>query len=84
MHADMGGAEFAGAVEAIFSILALTHHQAPPTLNLVTAEPAVLGAALVGKSSRRLHIGAKAVMTNSFGFGGTNACLLFATPPAET
>ena len=69
-------------MEAIFSILALTEDIAPPTLNLEQADPKVLGGALVGGTARPLHVQPKAVLTNSFGFGGTNASLVFATAPA--
>lgn len=69
----------AGAVEAIFTVLSLRDGIAPPTLNLLDADPPILGDALVAKSARKLRDGAKAVMSNSFGFGGTNASLLFTT-----
>ncbi|MEM8979406.1 MAG: beta-ketoacyl-ACP synthase II [Pseudomonadota bacterium] len=63
----------AGAIEAIFSILALRDQVAPPTLNLddIDAEPTI---DLVGAEKRERAI--KYVMSNSFGFGGTNACLI--------
>lgn len=71
-----------GAVEAVFSILSLVDHVAPPTRNLTCPDAGnPLGPALVGQQARPLPLGPKAILTNSFGFGGTNACLLFATPP---
>eukprot|EP00887_Chlorella_sp_A99_P006495 scaffold3.g6495.t1 len=70
----------AGAVEAIFSILALHHGLAPVTLNLEAPDPPLL-AGLVAGGPARLPPGPRAVLTNSFGFGGTNASLVFATPP---
>ncbi len=64
----------AGAVEAIFSILAMRDQIAPPTLNL--DNPSVETAIdLVPHVARRRNIGV--VLSNSFGFGGTNASLIF-------
>ncbi len=71
----------AGAVEAIFTILSLFHSQAPPTLNLMQPDPALLGQALVANEVRGLRKDALSAMSNSFGFGGTNASLLFTVPP---
>ncbi len=64
----------AGAVEAIFSILSIRDGVAPPTLNLnqPSRESAVDRVAKVAQE-RRID----AVLCNSFGFGGTNASLLF-------
>ena len=70
----------AGAVEAAFTVLALANHMAPPTLNLTHQKPKLL-ASIVGPASLALPKGPIAVMSNSFGFGGTNAALLFTTPP---
>ena len=64
----------AGAVEAIFSILAMRDQIAPPTLNL--DNPSVETAIdLVAHTPRKREI--NAVLSNSFGFGGTNASLIF-------
>jgi len=64
----------AGAVEAIFSILAMRDGVAPPTINL--DHPSVESAIdLVPHQSKRRSI--EAVLSNSFGFGGTNASLIF-------
>jgi len=64
----------AGAVEAIFSILAMRDSVAPPTLNL--DNPSVDGGIeLVPHTPKERSI--KAVLSNSFGFGGTNASLVF-------
>ncbi|PWK62151.1 beta-ketoacyl-ACP synthase II [Roseicyclus mahoneyensis] len=63
----------AGAIEAIFSILAIRDQIAPPTINLdnVAAETAInLCANLAQKGEINI------VQSNSFGFGGTNACLI--------
>jgi len=72
----------AGAVEAIFTVLALHHSTAPPTVNLESPAPRLLGN-LVGPAAQPLRPGPKAALCNSFGFGGTNACLLFTTPPSS-
>ena len=64
----------AGAVEAIFSILAMRDGVAPPTLNL--DNPSVeTPIDLVPHMARKRDIGV--VLSNSFGFGGTNASLIF-------
>ena len=64
----------AGAVEAIFSILAMRDGIAPPTLNL--DNPSVeTPIDLVPHVARKRDIGV--VLSNSFGFGGTNASLIF-------
>ena len=65
----------AGAVEAIFSILAMRDNIAPPTLNLVNPSENCLGVDLVPLKPRERPI--HAVLSNSFGFGGTNASLVF-------
>ena len=70
----------AGAVEAIFTILAIRDSRAPPTVNLLLPDPCIL-ANLVATQPQQLRIGHKMAMTNSFGFGGTNASLVFATKP---
>jgi 3-oxoacyl-[acyl-carrier-protein] synthase II len=65
----------AGAVEAIFSTLAIRDSIAPPTLNL--DNPSVETAIdLVPKRAKRMPI--STVVSNSFGFGGTNATLVLA------
>jgi 3-oxoacyl-[acyl-carrier-protein] synthase II len=64
----------AGAVEAIFSILAMRDQIAPPTINL--DNPSVeTPIDLVPHQARRRDI--RVTLSNSFGFGGTNASLLF-------
>ncbi|MGQ0484128.1 MAG: beta-ketoacyl-ACP synthase II [Hyphomicrobiales bacterium] len=63
----------AGAVEAIFSVLAIRDNVCPPTLNL--DNPSVeTGIDLVPNAARRKEI--NTVLSNSFGFGGTNASLV--------
>mmetsp|Transcript_12335 Transcript_12335/g.29291 ORF Transcript_12335/g.29291 Transcript_12335/m.29291 type:complete len:183 (-) Transcript_12335:188-736(-) len=71
----------AGAVEAIFTVLALRDSMAPPTLNLERPDPELVGN-LVPLVAQALPAGPKAAITNSFGFGGTNATLLFTTAPS--
>ena len=66
----------AGAVEAIFCVLAIRDQIAPPTLNL--DNPAVETAIdLAPHTARKRPI--QAALSNSFGFGGTNASLVFRT-----
>ena len=67
----------AGAIEAIFSILAIRDQVAPPTLNLdnPSVETAIDLAPHVARR-RPIH----AALSNSFGFGGTNASLVFRAP----
>jgi 3-oxoacyl-[acyl-carrier-protein] synthase II len=64
----------AGAIEAIFSILAIRDQVAPPTINLdnVAVETKV-DLAANAKCARKIDI----ALSNSFGFGGTNASVLF-------
>ena len=68
----------AGSVEAIFSILAMRDGIAPPTLNLDTPSEGCAGIDLVPHVARKRPI--NAVLSNSFGFGGTNASLVFVRP----
>jgi 3-oxoacyl-[acyl-carrier-protein] synthase II len=68
----LGGA---GSVEAIFSLLAMKHQVAPPTLNLDNPSESCKGVDLVPHTAKERPI--KAVLSNSFGFGGTNASLVF-------
>lgn len=64
----------AGSVEAIFSVLAMRDGVVPPTLNL--ENPSVeTGLNLVPLKAQEKKV--KAVLSNSFGFGGTNASLVF-------
>ncbi|MDN6296735.1 MAG: beta-ketoacyl-ACP synthase II [Halomonas sp.] len=64
----------AGAVEAVFSVLAIRDQVAPPTINLDNPQE---GCRLdyVPHTARNMHI--DVALTNSFGFGGTNGSLLF-------
>ncbi len=63
----------AGAIEAIFSILAIRDQVAPPTINLDTpAADTAINLCAHEKVEAEINI----VQSNSFGFGGTNACLI--------
>lgn len=64
----------AGAVEAIISVLSITHQIVPPTINLEHPEQD-WGIDLVPLKARESKV--KVALSNSFGFGGTNACLIF-------
>ncbi|XP_038901541.1 3-oxoacyl-[acyl-carrier-protein] synthase, mitochondrial [Benincasa hispida] len=67
----------AGAVEAIFSVLAIHTGVAPPSLNLKEPDPIFDENFMPLTSSRQIPI--RVALSNSFGFGGTNASLLFAS-----
>lgn len=63
----------AGAIEAIFCILALRDQVAPPTINLDNpAAETKINLCANAKVEREINV----VLSNSFGFGGTNACLI--------
>ena len=68
----------AGSVEAIFSILAIRDSIAPPTLNLDDPAEATEGIDLVPLKAKERRI--RNALSNSFGFGGTNASLIIGTP----
>ena len=65
----------AGSVEAIFSILAMNNGIAPPTLNLDSPSDGCQNINLVPHVAQERTI--TSVLSNSFGFGGTNASLVF-------
>jgi 3-oxoacyl-[acyl-carrier-protein] synthase II len=67
----LGGA---GAVESIFCILALRDQIVPPTLNLDNPDEGCTGVDLVPHVAKKRAV--RAVLNNSFGFGGTNASLI--------
>jgi len=64
----------AGAIEAIYSTMAVYEDIAPPTLNLHNPEPVLAGLDLVPLKARKKEI--RNAMANAIGFGGTNASLI--------
>lgn len=68
----------AGSLEAGLSVLALRDQVAPPMINLETADPACTYRMVLNKP---LGLELRHVMSNSFGFGGTNASLIFKRIP---
>ncbi|WP_367607978.1 beta-ketoacyl synthase [Legionella sp. W05-934-2] len=67
----------AGALEAVISVKTITTNLLPPTANLTTADPDC-DLDYVVEGPREKSVGA--VLSNSFGFGGSNSCLLFTHP----
>jgi 3-oxoacyl-[acyl-carrier-protein] synthase II len=67
----------AGGLEAVISVLAIRDGRVPPTINLDNVDPeiAALGLDLVPHTAREKQL--KVVVSNSFGFGGTNCALVF-------
>jgi 3-oxoacyl-[acyl-carrier-protein] synthase II len=64
----------AGAVEAIYSVMAIVNGVIPPTINLDNPDP---DCDLNYVPHKPIKAEIKSALSNSFGFGGTNACLLF-------
>ena len=64
----------AGAIEAIYSILSIVNQTVPPTNNLINPDHESKGFDLVPLNAKNRNI--KNVLSNSFGFGGTNASLV--------
>jgi len=64
----------AGGIEAVFSVLAIQNNMLPPTINYVNPDPEC-DLDYVPNEPREAHV--KYALSNSFGFGGTNAALLF-------
>jgi 3-oxoacyl-[acyl-carrier-protein] synthase II len=72
MHGHLLGG--AGAVEAVITVLAIHHQLSPPTINIITPDPAC-DLDYVPNQAREMKI--EAALSNSFGFGGTNGTLAF-------
>jgi 3-oxoacyl-[acyl-carrier-protein] synthase II len=66
-----------GALEAIFTVLAIGQRQAPPTINLTTQDPEV--PFRISGAPQDLGAGDQLAISNSFGFGGHNAVVAFST-----
>lgn len=64
----------AGGIEAVISVLAIEKGMVPPTINLENPDPDC-DLDYVANESREMSV--ECVLSNSFGFGGTNACLIF-------
>ena len=71
----LGGA---GAIESVFIVKALQERLAPPTINIENLDPAVT-VDVVRDKARALPAGQIAALNDSFGFGGHNVVLAFAT-----
>jgi 3-oxoacyl-[acyl-carrier-protein] synthase II len=71
----LGGA---GAVEAVITILALEEGFAPATLNVAEQDPETAGLDILCEGGRPIAV--HAALSNSFGFGGANAALVFSKP----
>ncbi len=67
----------AGATEALFSLLSLRDQVIPPTANLENLDPACEGQGLDFVSRKARKAALDHALSNSFGFGGTNGCLVF-------
>lgn len=66
----------AGAVEALFGLLAIRDSVVPPTINLEKMDPALTDLGLHFTPLRAVEKKIDYVLSNSFGFGGTNACVI--------
>lgn len=65
----------AGAVESIYAIMAMNNSLVPPTVNLDNPEEETAGVDLVPNTAKEKNV--NVALSNSFGFGGTNASLIF-------
>ncbi len=69
----------AGAIEAVFTLLTMQHGRIPPTINYETPDPAI-PADVVPNVARDAEV--TRAISNSFGFGGQNVCLVLGASPA--
>jgi 3-oxoacyl-[acyl-carrier-protein] synthase II len=68
----------AGAIEAVVSLLTVAHGRIPPTINYAVPDPAIpLDVVATARDAR-----VSRVLSNSFGFGGQNTCLVLGDEPA--
>jgi 3-oxoacyl-[acyl-carrier-protein] synthase II len=67
----------AGALESMFSVLAIREGKIPPTINLDNLDPGCVELGLDFTANRAVDKKIKYALSNSFGFGGTNASLIF-------
>ena len=65
----------AGSVEAVYTLLSMKNNLIPPTINLDNPEEETIGFNLVPNTAQEKQV--NVALSNSFGFGGTNATLLF-------
>jgi 3-oxoacyl-[acyl-carrier-protein] synthase II len=70
----------AGAVEAVFSLMTIANGRIPPTINYQLPDP-VIALDVVPNVARDAKV--RHVISNSFGFGGQNTCLVFSAGPAS-
>ena len=68
----------AGAVEAVISVMTMTEGVIPPTINHNDPDPEI-GLDVVANSARTARV--RTILSNSFGFGGQNVCLVLAADP---
>ncbi len=68
----------AGAIEAVVSLLTIQHGRIPPTINHRVPDPMI--ALDIVETARDLPV--RTVLSNSFGFGGQNTCLILSAEPA--
>lgn len=69
----------AGAIEAVVSLMTIEHQRIPPTINYAVPDPA-LALDVVGNTARDAKV--RNIISNSFGFGGQNVCLVLSGEPA--
>jgi 3-oxoacyl-[acyl-carrier-protein] synthase II len=68
----------AGAIEAAFSLLTIQHQRIPPTINYQLPDPEI-PLDVVPNQARDAKV--RRAISNSFGFGGQNVCLVLAGEP---
>ncbi|MBN9459460.1 MAG: beta-ketoacyl-ACP synthase [Bosea sp.] len=68
----------AGAVEAVISFMTIANGTIPPTINYANPDPAI-ALDVVPNTARKAKV--RTVISNSFGFGGQNTCLVLTAPP---